>query len=222
MVIFDLLFPRVCHLCGDELADGEKFICGVCRHRLPRTLYHAQRLNPMEEKLVGGPPFVRGTGHFFYAHGSEVARLIYDFKYNRYPSLAVEMGKLVATELQPTGFFAGVDVLQPIPMGMLRQGRRGYNQAEMLARGISVVTGIPIADNLCSRSKHESQTSKGREAREENMKGSFVAYKPSELEGKGVMLIDDVCTTGATLRNAAETLADIPGISIYYLAMASV
>lgn len=222
MIIFDLLFPRKCHLCGEELADGERFICGLCLYKLPRTLYHALPLNPMEEKLAGGPPFVRGTGHFFYSHGSGAARLVYDFKYNGYPSLAREMGRIIGNELLPTGFFAGVEVLQPVVMHPLRKARRGYNQAEMIACGVSVATGIPMGDNLRTTRLHSTQTRKGKDEREENMKGYFRAFHSEELIDKGVMLVDDVCTTGATFRNAAAALADIPGISIYYLAMACV
>ncbi len=222
MVILDMLFPRKCHLCGEELAEGERFVCGLCRYRIPRTMYHTMPLNPVEEKLAGGPPFVRATSHFFYSHDSSAASLIYDFKYNCFPSMAREMGYWVGTELLPTGFFAGVDVLQPIAMDPIRQARRGYNQAEMFARGVSAATGIPIGDNLRTTRRHTTQTRKGSIEREKNMKGYFKAYHGEELTDKGVMIIDDVCTTGATLRNAAEALKDVPGIQIFYLTMAAV
>lgn len=222
MDLFDFLFPRKCHICNVELTDGEKFVCAPCIAKLPRTRYHTMKLNPMEEKLVGGVPFERGTGHFFYAHGSSVARLIYDFKYNRYPSLAVEMGKLIANELLPTGFFSGVEVLQPVVMNTLRRASRGYNQAEMLARGVSAATGLPLADNLRASFFHISQTSKGRLEREKNVKGAFRVVYPEELRNKGILVIDDVCTTGATMRNASEALSKADGVKIYYLAMACV
>lgn len=217
--MLNLFFPQVCHLCGDHLIGDERFVCSLCRSELPRSLFGALPFNPMEEKLVGGPYFRRATALLLYEHGGAAATLIHDFKYRCFPSLAEEMGRMMANELFSTGFFSETDLLIPIPLGMLKEMRRGYNQAEMLARGVSAELRIPIADNLRVK-PHRTQTRLNPFQREENMKGLFRVIEPGELSGKRVMIIDDVCTTGATLRSAASALEPYVA-EINYLALAT-
>jgi predicted amidophosphoribosyltransferase len=90
--------------------------------------------------------------------------------------------------------------------------RRGYNQAELLARGFAQEAGLPLFEGLSKLHKTESQTRKGRAARVENQRGAFgVAAKlnvNNALEGRHILLIDDVVTTGATIEQAAIPLVE--------------
>lgn len=220
--MLEYLFPERCHLCDSPLGEGEHFVCPECLDMLAPTNYHLMHsINPMEEKLVGGPRFNRATGCFFYVADNSVARLIQDFKYREFPELAVHMGRLAANHLRDSGFFEGVDVLLPIPLHFLKRMRRGYNQAEQLALGVASVTGLPVGDNLKARTYHRTQTRLDREARERNMSRYFKLAHGQELEGLHVMIVDDVCTTGATLRNAARALQEVPGLEISYFTLAT-
>lgn len=207
MALLDFIFPRTCHLCGVTLSSkGVEYLCPPCLVSLPRTLYHRQTSNPMEMRFAGLFPFERATGHFFYSAGSEVSQLIQDLKYRHFRGLAEYMGEIVGNELLSTGFFSDIDVIVPIPMHFLKKARRGYNQTEEIAIGISKVVGLPILHSLRARRSHVSQTSLSTQERKENLRGIFAMRRQHTMNMKHVLLLDDVCTTGATLAEAAETI----------------
>lgn len=205
-VILDAVWPRRCSLCGSELMHGERFICGACVEELPRTNYHWREMNPMAERFAGLVPFERATGHFFYTREGAFASLVQDFKYRSMPDLAVTVGEIAGRELLMAGFFYQIDAIVAVPMHYLKRWRRGYNQAERIACGISGVTGIPVVNVLKARRPHATQTAKTSEERRRNVGGAFKVTDPSQIEGKHVLLVDDICTTGATLTEAAWVL----------------
>lgn len=221
--VLDILMPSACPFCGTPLAKSDVQICSLCMDSLTRIPHDSDwKKEVLDRKLLPGVPYVEAATLFRYARGSKMAQIVQDFKYRSYPSLAVALGRTLASELAPTGFFNAIDVLLPIPMHWCRKASRGYNQAEMLARGVSEVTGIPLGDNLKAVRFHRTQTRKGPDRRETSMKGYFKVSHPVELEGCSVAVVDDVCTTGATIRNAGEALSDVKGLRLFYLTLASV
>lgn len=207
----NVLLPPVCHACGCKLAPHERFACSHCLDQLPRTGYHRRNLNPMEERFAGQFPFERATGHFFYTRDSALSTLIQDMKYRHFPSIGDMLGKLVASELYSTGFFADIACIMPVPMFFWKQMKRGYNQTHHIAAGISEATGIPVCYNLKAVKSHKTQTAMSAEQRLTNTSGLFALQNADYLRDKGVLLVDDICTTGSTLRSAAEaTLAGAP------------
>lgn len=174
----------------------------------------------MELRFAGLFPFRRATGVFFYSRNSPLASLIQDFKYRKFPSLAVRLGEVAAEDLVTTGFFNGIDMIIPVPMHFIKQASRGYNQAERIAAGISRVTDIPVKEALTASRPHKTQTSMSLSERMTNTKGIFRTRHPELLHSKSVLLVDDVCTTGSTLIQAATTLtADIKNVEISLLSL---
>ena len=204
----EYIFPRSCHLCGLRLSPHERYICTSCLARLPRTLYHRQSDNPMAQRFMGIVPYVRATGHFFYSRHSDLAELIHDFKYKKFRGLAGHLGAVVATELIPTGFLSDIDLVVPVPMHFLKQARRGYNQAAEVARGLARAASIPMCQSLKAVHAHRTQTSMTLDGRRRNVEGLFQLTDSTELEGRNVLLVDDVCTTGSTLAEAALAILD--------------
>lgn len=202
--LMDFIFPRLCHLCQAKLAVHDEYICSKCLTELPRSRFHTINMNGMEQRFAGIFPFSRATGHFFYTRFSPVATLVHDFKYHGFPGLARYLGRVMARELYTTSFFADADVIIPIPMHYWKQAKRGYNQAEMLARGISDITELPVNNALRARRGHKTQTALSHEKRRSNLEGVFQVK--GDIQGRGVLLVDDVCTTGSTIIEAAETL----------------
>lgn len=218
--ILDFAFPRRCHVCGGNLAPHERFACSHCLASLPRTGYHRRRLNPMEERFAGHFPFVRATGHFFYTRESSLSILIQDMKYRRFPAIGEMLGGVVAAELYPSGFFDGIDCVVAVPMHYMKRIRRGYNQTDHIALGISRAAGVPVVRGLRAVRPHRTQTALTLEQRRDNTAGIFRAPDPSLLEGRGVLLVDDVCTTGATLSAAAtEIMRAAPGCRLTLLSL---
>lgn len=200
----NFLFPPTCHICDSLLAPHERFVCTRCLSELPRSGYHRRPLNPMEERFAGHFPFERATGHFFYTRDSSLSRLIQDMKYRGFPGIAHMLGFLVGSELYPTGFFDGVDAVVPVPMHIIKRMRRGYNQTDHIAKGVSEAIGVPVLKALRAVRGHRTQTALTYEERRENLAGIFRADK--KVSGRHILLVDDICTTGSTLAAASEAL----------------
>lgn len=215
--LLNFIFPPRCHICDNNLAPNERFICTGCLTKLPRSGYHRRHLNPMEERFAGHFPFVRATGHFLYARGSELSQLFQDMKYRGFPKIGELLGSTVATELYPTGFFSEIDLILPVPMHFFKQMHRGYNQTHHIAAGISKVTKLPVDLSLQATRAHRTQTSLSGEERLANTSGIFALKNPQLLEGKGILLIDDVCTTGATISEAATVVTNAVGNCRLYI-----
>lgn len=218
--LIDYVFPPVCHLCESRLAPGEKYICAHCLSTLPRTLYHRISPNAMELRFAGQFPFVRATSFCFYSRTSQLSTLIQDFKYRKFPGLARHLGEVMATELLPTGFFDGVEIVMAVPMYWKKKLKRGYNQAEMLASGVASVLKCQILDNLKAEHPHKTQTSMTKAQRYKNIEGIFSVDNPSQLSNRHVLIIDDVCTTGATIAQACSELCrEVPDIKLTILTL---
>ena len=130
------------------------------------------------------------------------------------------MGK---TLLQ-SGRFSNIDYLIPLPLFPDKEFKRGYNQAEIICNGISKTMNVPVLKNIvCRQHATETQTRKHRTERWENVSESFIVKQPEKLQGKQVVLVDDVVTTGATLEACGQVIlqAHVSSLSITTLAKAS-
>lgn len=205
--LLEYILPRTCHICGRQLGKDERYLCRRCLTKLPRSNFHRVKDNPMEQRFMGIVPYERCTGLLLYTPNSELASVLHDMKYRKFRDLGRYMGEVMGRELLNTGFFNGVDMLMPVPMHWWKQARRGYNQAEQLCIGISKATDIPVDTSLRAVRGHRTQTALNHDQRLENLKNIFVVRNPERLSGKHILLVDDVCTTGATLTAAAEPLA---------------
>lgn len=219
--IIDFIAPRSCVVCGRRLSPSEHSLCSVCTLHLFRTTYQfTPEDNTMAQLFWGLLPVERAAALFFYEPRSEAAELLYRLKYGNRPDIGEDLGRVMAEEMKIAGFFDGIDVLVPVPLSRKRQWQRGYNQSEMLARGISEVTGIPVVTNaVCREHFRQSQTSLSRRERQENVEGVFVLRRPQLLEDKHVLLIDDICTTGATLLACGTAIQTVRGIRISVLTL---
>jgi ComF family protein len=160
--------------------------------------------------------YIQAASMLFYANEKHVQRLIFSFKYGGNKNLAFMMGKLMAEEARSCPEYMEADFLVPVPLHPRKEWRRGYNQVECLCRGISSVWGTPVAANALRRRRAtRAQASKSRVERKNIMgKKTFVANNIEGLEGKKLLLVDDVLTTGSTLAACIDALLEIPDVSI--------
>lgn len=218
----DFFFPRFCPSCGSPLYAGEKVLCLPCKLMLPRAGLYDVPGYEMERSFWGRFPIVRAASLFIYQKGGSVARILYAMKYRRRKQLCVRMGQLLADELLSTGFFEGVDCLLPVPLHRSRLRRRGYNQSELLAKGISLRTRIPLCtDAVCRVHHNESQTRKSKSGRWRNVEQLFQPTdRAALLRHTHVLLVDDVLTTGATLIACADALKEVEGVKFSVVTLA--
>lgn len=212
--ILDFISPRQCVVCGRRLSATERSICSVCLLHLPRTAYQfTPEDNPMAQMFWHLSPVERAVAFIYFVPHSEVAQIVYELKYHDRPDIGEDMGRLMANEMQLAHYFDDVDVLLPVPLSRKRQWQRGYNQCEQLARGISDVTHLPVVTRAVRR-RHfrQSQTLLLRRERQENVREMFQLVDDTLLANKHVLLIDDVCTTGATLMACVDAMRHVEGI----------
>ena len=167
------------------------------------------------------PEVVRATAYFYYYKDGEYSKLIHHLKYLGHPKVGTYLGRLASNELRPSGFFDGIDLIIPVPLSKKKKKKRGYNQCDYIAQGISEVTGIAACTDCIERSiDTETQTRKGQIDRWKNTEGIFRIKNAEVLKGKHVLILDDVATTGATLHACISTLLTIPGVRVSIFALA--
>lgn len=219
----DFLFPRHCAVCDKRLQSEEEALCHTCLRQLPRTNYHLKEGNRCEQIFYGfGSSLQRATSYFLYERENSYKNLLWKIKYHNQPDLGRIMGRIMAADLQrPPSYFKDIDLLIPVPLSKEKQRKRGYNQCDFIATGISEITNIPIGRKYLIRTiDNASQTHKGREERMANVEQIFRAENTEELIGKHVLLIDDVLTTGATLLACGTALSNIDNIRLSFLTLA--
>lgn len=213
----DLVFPPRCIGCR----VGEKFLCDSCLEALPRL--EPPFCEHCGIPIAGGsfcpeclsaPPTIDGIRSLLLHQG--IARdIVHYLKYKNLKALARPLAELMAEYLESNPL--PVDVLLATPMHSRRMRVRGYNQAELLARELSLLVHIPTDEGLLTRSRNTpSQVSLGAEARRNNVNGAFQCGS-NVFEKKSVLIIDDVCTTGATLNACAIVLKEAGAASVWAL-----
>jgi ComF family protein len=210
-----LIYPRRCETCQEVLLTHEKYICSNCLIGLPRAFNSLKKGEEIKILLSGRVPFERADFLFLFEKSGKIQQLIHAIKYENQRALAVYLGELFASEASILETYQNIDVLIPIPLHPAKLKKRGFNQSEYFAKGISQVLKKPIIENNLYRIKNTStQTKKHKYERWENVEGIFGLSHHTELEGKHVLLLDDVITTGATIEAACEVLSAIKNIKI--------
>lgn len=219
--LLDLISPRTCVVCGQRLSVSEETICSKCNLHLPRTGFQQDPYENMMAKMFWGQiPIERATALIYYEPHAETANILYELKYKNHPEIGEVVGRLMARELQMSNFFEGIDGIIPVPLAKKRQRQRGYNQSHELAKGISEITGLPIYNKVVRRTVFEgSQTSLGRWERNENVEQVFELKDAPTVQGKHLLIVDDVVTTGATIIACAKELCKAGGVRISVLSL---
>ena len=217
--LIDLIFPRHCCVCGETLSRQERDICLACLYSLPKIEPHHKK--EIEQTFWGKVEVERATSFIYYRKGSPYNALMHRLKYKDAPEVGTRLAEMAAKELLDSGFFDGITRIVPLPLSKKKLRKRGYNQSEYIATGLSNITGIPVDTTLVRRDiANETQTHKNRDERWENVRYIFSANDCGDMENEHVLLVDDILTTGATLCSCASTLKSVSNcrISIFTLA----
>lgn len=152
-----------------------------------------------------------------FAELSPLRDLIHSLKYHDHFEIGEYLGSLLGKLQKPLFDKLPVDLIIPVPLHKLRLVERGYNQSLEIAKGLARVVGVPIEDKAASRSKatHQQVASHNRRERELNMRGAFKVDHPIRIAGKNVLIVDDVITTGSTVRTLADELMRAGASSVH-------
>ncbi|WP_153640877.1 ComF family protein [Prolixibacter sp. NT017] len=210
-----LFFPQLCAGCGEPLVHGEEEICIRCLADLPRTGFARFADNKVAQVFWGRIPLEHAVSLCYFEKGSRLQKMFHRMKYQREPGVGKVLGRELGIELFSSSMFETLDAVIPVPLHPKKQKKRGYNQSEYIANGISEVMNIPVISDVLIRNVHtSSQTRKSRYHRWENVEGIFQVTKPEKLGNLHVLVVDDVVTTGATLEACCAPLLKIPGVKV--------
>ena len=203
-----LFYPQVCYGCGSDLVSHDQLLCMQCLYHLPYTDFHLRAHNPVERIFWGRLDVVQAAGIFYLTKDSMLEQLMYQLKYKGKKEVGVYCGRIMGQAVRETPF-AEIDALVPLPLFPAKERKRGYNQATMICEGISEIIHKPVWKDAIQRiTGTQTQTRKNRIERWENMLGRFNICNAAAINGKHVLLVDDVITTGATLEACGSILAE--------------
>ena len=213
--LLHLAFPHVCAGCGSDRVGPSHPICLACLSALPKTDFHLYKENPADKIFWGRLSISRATAHYYFTKKSVLQQLLHDFKYRGNKDLGYFLGRLMGQDLKQSHWAGTIDAIVPLPLFESKEKQRGYNQAEVLAKGISHELQYPVIKNAIVRKQYtESQTRKNRVERWQNMDGRFELAVPNDIAGKHILLVDDVVTTGATLEACGRELLKAPNVQL--------
>ena len=223
----ELFFPRCCVVCGRFLGMDEEDLCRDCLAGLPLTYQWDIGQNAAFERLAKRFDVEGAAALLFFGSESDYRKILYAIKYGGRRKLGFRMGQLLGSHLAGSRMFGRCQAVVPVPLHPLRRWKRGYNQAEEIARGVAEAMGLPLEATLLHRSRYtKTQTRLRGDAKTKNVQGAFRLnpQRGAELQAEGIshlLLIDDVLTTGSTLAaSAAPLLAEGFHISCATLAFA--
>lgn len=219
--LLHLFYPHLCLACGKNAPSYQEDICVPCKATLPETDFHLTKENEFTNRFWGRFELHTGAALYHFAKSSRVQSLMHNFKYKGKKQIGVSIGRRYGHSLKRSPHFMEVEAIVPVPLHPRKKYRRGFNQSEMFGMGLSESMGIPCFGNgLVRLVDSESQTRKSRVERLANLEGVFSLGKAKFLQGKHILLVDDVLTTGATLEACAVELLKLPGTKVSLATMA--
>ena len=217
--LLNLVFPKLCVCCGDSLMEGEENFCLTCLYSLPRLAKQDYTDNRIMDLFLGRVKLEKAFSWCMFEKQTSVQNILHHIKYKDKDYLARQMGEIMAREMPD--FFADIDAIVPVPLHKKKQKIRGYNQSQEIAKGVQSVVGLPIFSELLTRTRFsETQTHKNKDQRWQNVQGLFTLEPNEGFEGKHLLLIDDVLTTGSTAIACLEELQKIPNVRLSFLSLA--
>lgn len=204
--VLEVLFPPRCPVCRRFLADGPVRLCEDCCKELDFLKDSYTRLRP---------PLVDGVISVLPYEG-EVRLAMHRYKYRGGVAAGPAFGRLLAGRVESSGLTGRVDAVCWVPCHRSALRRRGYDQAEVLARAVAQELGKPVAALLKKVRRTKPMNKLNAAGRRANVLGAFCAdCPPGSLQGASILLVDDIVTTGSTLSECARVLREAGAHHVY-------
>lgn len=219
--ILNLFFPKVCYACSHLLTDNESHICTNCRHNLPVTNYHFENDDTVEKVFYGRVKIEQATVLLKYEKKGIVQQLLHNLKYRGHETISEILGEWLGSDLKTVETYNNIDVVIPVPLHKNKLRKRGYNQVTKFGVEIAKALNADYNDTvLIKTTATKTQVFKKRIARWNNTNEIFTITNTNLIEGKHILLVDDIITTGATIEACVNMLNKAKNIKISVATMA--
>lgn len=189
----------LCEKCSEEMIPVSHNSCTFCNKDTINTLIceECKKDYPFDEVVCA------------YSFNLPIQRLIHHFKYNEFRRIGAYLGSKLAELISTYSFISDTDYIIAVPLHKTKKRFRGFNQAEIIAEALSVKLNIPILKNVLKRKKYtQTQTQLKKHEREKNVANAFHLKNIGTIRNKSVLLVDDVLTTGSTMKSIALLLKE--------------
>ena len=213
--LLHLLYPNLCVGCDASLQSTHNCFCISCQRKLHPTNMHVLQENEFTERFWGRVPLEAGAALYYFSQKSPIQKALHQLKYKNQADIGVQLGRQMGYLLKQSPLFQTVEGIVPVPLHPKKEHLRGYNQSAMLATGLSEALQVPVLSGILTRQQFsESQTRKKRMDRFDNVNDVFAVRRSKRIQGRHLLLVDDVLTTGATLEACGLALLKVPDVRL--------
>ena len=205
--LIDFIYPPLCLSCQRLLDHGSDYVCPDCWNKIQVATGESPLFIETASKLVASGVVDGLVSLYVFEKEGVFQVIVHNLKYSGVQALGLALGRQLGKIVIEKGICA--DGIIPVPLHRRKLRERGYNQAELIARGVSEVSGVPVRCDLVRRKKYtQTQTVLSLNERRENMEDAFevAAIRRSDVENKTFVVLDDVVTTGSTIIACARVL----------------
>jgi ComF family protein len=216
-----MIYPEYCQACQGDLERGEELVCTKCRFSLPKIPAYTEPNQDIARRFWGKVPVAYTLAYLKFIKHGKVQELLHNLKYHNKPQIGELFGRWYGTELVTNGFEKVFDLVIPVPLHPTKLRKRGYNQSDGIAKGISEGLQTAWSSEVIHRTVFtETQTRKRRYERYENVAAVFDIPNPEKVQDKHILIVDDVLTTGSTFEACVQLILDkgAKQVSIFALA----
>lgn len=219
--LLNVLFPVSCNGCSKLLLKNENIVCAKCIHNLPYTYHHNVKETEIHKVFYGLLPVEFCASMLYFNKKGIAQNLIHNLKYRNRQENGTYLGNLYSKELKNLEIFKEIDCIVPVPLHKKRLYERGYNQVTTFCNALENNLLISVIDDVLVKTQHlKSQTNRSKEGRKESNKNVFSIENQHKIEGKHILIVDDVFTTGATIEACANEILKIKNTKISILTIA--
>lgn len=211
--IFDFFLPRFCPGCNKKLLPDDSPVCFDCLSSI--LIADEIRLEDEYSRNFSSSKVISDFySRFVFETDKTLQHIIHSLKYNRKFNLGIFLGKILSEGIKTRSW--QVDLIVPVPIHHLKKVERGYNQSDYIVKGLCKSLNIPCSTKLIKRIRHtESQTKLNMKQRSENVANAFKVTNTKKITGKNILVVDDVCTTGATIQECGKALVKDGAKTVY-------
>lgn len=220
-----LFFPNICLVCRKKLTKND-IICKKCINdfaRLETNKCLLCRENPAENGICQScrTEFQFDGVVSVFKFNEVIQSLIHNLKYNEFKKIGIFLGEFLADKLSNYDFISKIDYIIPVPLHKVKKRERGFNQSDIIAKALSDKLNIKLGNHIVKRAKYtKTQTRLTKKEREINVRNAFKIKSHKDVKNKNFLIVDDVITTGSTMKSIALLLKEYYANQVYVASIA--